>query len=120
MATTIAGYLVSEEIYESANSLIFRALQPTDNQPVVLKMLKQAYPSPKRIAWFKREFELTRSLQLEGVVKAYLLTFDQDRPIMVLEDLGGTSLDLLLQTQRFPVAEFLPLAVRIADILEGV
>ena len=117
MATTIAGYLVTEEIHESANSLIFRATQPTNNQPVILKMLKQSDPSPERIAWFKREFELIKSLQLDGVVQAYRLTSDQHRPVMVLEDFGGTSLDRLMQSERFTLDTLLPLAIRIAEVL---
>src|SRR5262249_17768188 len=82
-------------------------------------MLKQPYPPPEKIAWFKREYELIRSLHLEGVVKAYTLTTDQPRPVMVLEDFGGESLELHMRNRRrrFTLAEFLPLAIQIADIL---
>ena len=117
MTTVIAGYQVTQEIYESANSLIFRALAPKEQQPVILKMLRHAYPPPEKIAWFKREFELTRSLQLEGVINVYHLTADQNRPVIVLEDFGGTSLNLLLESEPFTLDVFLPLAIRTADVL---
>ena len=119
MTATIAGYQVQEKIYESENSFVYRGVQEGGGQPVILKMLKQAYPPPEKIAWFHREYELTRSLHLEGVVKAYNLTTDQHRPVMVLEDFGGESLELHLKKRqrRFLLADFLPLAIQISDIV---
>jgi predicted ATPase/signal transduction histidine kinase len=120
MTMLIAGYQVQEKIYESRNSLVYRAHQKTENRPVVLKVLKQDYPPPKKIAAFKREFELTCSLQGEGIIRAYNLTADQNRLVMVLEDCGGVSLAQALQTKRLPLAELLPLAVQVADIVKQV
>jgi predicted ATPase len=117
MSATIAGYQVKEKIYESRSSLVYRAYQEAENRPVILKMLKQAYPSPRTIAAFRREYELTRSLQLDGLIRAYSLTTDQHRPVMVLEDFGGESLAQLLRTRRFSLDDVLPLAIQIADII---
>ena len=66
MPFAISGYKTSEKLYESANSLVYRAQRVTDNRPVVLKMLKGAYPSPERIAWFKCEYEVIRNIHLPG------------------------------------------------------
>ncbi len=49
--TEILSYQIDELIHESSNSLVYRARREVDDQPVVLKMLKEAYPSPERIAW---------------------------------------------------------------------
>ncbi|GIK38491.1 MAG: serine/threonine protein kinase [Chloroflexota bacterium] len=125
MAVSLSGYQIKETIHESSNSLVYRGLSRANSQSVILKMLKQAYPSPEKIAWFKREFERTQNLNpspgtgeaLPGVVEAYSLESDQQRWIMVLEDFGGDSLDRYLQRKPFTVTEFLPLALEIADIL---
>src|SRR5262249_29481948 len=117
MNITVAGYQVKEKIYESRNSLVYRAYQEVENRPIILKMLKQAYPSPKKIAAFKREYELTHSLHLEGVISAYNLTADQQRPVMVLEDFGGESLAQVRRTRRLSLADVLPLAIHIADVV---
>ena len=58
----LPGYRISEQIYESAGTLVYRAKRETDNQPVILKILKGEYPSPQSIARFKREYEVTRNL----------------------------------------------------------
>ncbi|HXV97932.1 MAG TPA: protein kinase, partial [Anaerolineae bacterium] len=125
MVTTFSGYRVNEAIYESRNSLIFRGHKQADNQPVILKMLKQAYPTPEKIAWFKREYERTKNLNpspdakqaLRGVVEAYSLETDQQRWVMALEDFGGESLVRLGLAGNLALADFLRLALQITDAL---
>ncbi len=116
----ILGYQARKILYESDNSLVYRAYREADNQPVILKMLKQAYPTPKRIAEFQREYEITKKLTLTGVVNAYSLETDQHRWVMVLEDFGGESLALVKQNRQFALHEFLSLAIKFVDILAQV
>jgi len=120
MTLTISGYQITQEIYESANSLIYRGCSPTDNQPVILKVLKQAYAPPEKIAWFKREYEILQKLNLAGVVNPLNLESYQNRWVIVQEDFGGESLQQLIKSHPFTLSEFLSLAIQIADILAQV
>ncbi len=126
----ILGYQIDETLYESDNSVVYRAKRITDNQPVILKMLREAYPSPERIAWFKREYEVTRKLNIPGVGTVYNLAYlpvrgtDQQRWVMELEDFGGDSLTHLMNTApetvnfaKSRLADFLRLASEVANIL---
>ena len=96
MATSVPGYQINEIVYKSPNSLIYRGLRKTDDLPVILKILNQAYPSPEKIAWFKREYESTGNLNpaeepgraLTGVSRAYGLKATQNRWIMILGSCG--------------------------------
>src|SRR5919199_1939577 len=117
---TILDYQVTEELHQTNNSILYRGHRLTDNQFVVLKMLKQAYPSPEKIAWFKREYETIKRLNLSGVIDAYALENDQNRWVMVLEDFGGESLGKLKQRHPFSLAELLPLFIEVVDILARV
>ncbi len=127
---TIRGYQITEALYESDNSVVYRAKRLADKQPVILKMLREAYPSPERIAWFKREYEVTRKLNIPGVGSVCNLAYlpikeaDQQRWVMELEDFGGDSLTRLLNTapelvnfQQERLADFLRLAIEVANIL---
>jgi PAS domain S-box-containing protein len=113
----ISGYQINEEIYVGTNSLVYRGWRQADNHPVILKVLKQAYPPAEKIAWLKREYEITRNLNLPGVVKAYSLETDQHRWVMVLEDFGGESLARLEVACTLALTEFLKLAIQVADVL---
>ena len=117
MAIAIPGYQTSVQIYESANSLVYRSRREGDDRAAILKVLKEDYPSPGELARYKQEYEITRSLDIEGVVKAYDLQKYQNTLVMILEDFGGESLKLLMARQRFTLAEFLDIAIKIARCL---
>ncbi|AOX04520.1 hypothetical protein BJP34_25405 [Moorena producens PAL-8-15-08-1] len=113
----LSGYQVTEKLHESTNSLVYRGHRRADDQPVILKMLKQAYPSPESIAWFKREYETTQTINLPGVIDVYSWENLETNWVMVLEDFGGESLNRIIPKQEFTIAEFLHLAIEIVDIL---
>ena len=82
---TISGYKIREQIYESANSLVYRGIREQDNQPVILKVLKQDYPTPSELTRYKQEYEITRNLTIDGVVKAYDIQPYQRTLVMILD-----------------------------------
>ena len=43
------NYKIQEKIYESANSLVYRAILKTKSQPNSLKILKENYPTPSEL-----------------------------------------------------------------------
>jgi serine/threonine protein kinase len=105
------------QIYQSANSIVYRSIRDIDGQPVILKLLKQDYPTPAELTRYKQEYEITRSLELEGVVKAYDLQKHQNTLVMFLEDFGGQSLSILLESKNFTLSEFLILAIDLTKTL---
>ncbi|SKB12076.1 Serine/threonine protein kinase [Planktothrix sp. PCC 11201] len=113
----IDGYQTFTAIYESANSAVYRAIRETDNQRVILKVLKQDYPTPAELTRYKQEYELTRTLNQEGVVKAYGLEKYQNAFVMFVEDFGGESLKILRQHHQFSLGEFLSIAIKISTSL---
>ena len=117
MVVTISGYELNELLYESSNSLVYRAQRKSDKQAVVVKMLSEEYPAPEKIAWFKREYEVTRDLNLAGVPSVYSYESEQNRWLIVLEDFGGDSLRRLGLAGRLELADFLTLAIKVTDIL---
>ncbi len=132
---TISGYKTGKKIHESTNSLVYRGYRETDNQPVILKILKDVYPPPEEIARLKREYEFTNKINVAGIVNVYKLDKDQQHWFMVLEDFDGESLAQLMTKHTFSwspqsvagnakkishyskLDEFLPLAIQIAEIL---
>ncbi len=101
MAIAILNYQIGELLHESSNSRIYRAVGLSDNQPVILKLLNQAYPSPEKIAQFQREYETTRSLNFPGIINAYGLEKSDRQWVMVVEDFGGVSLEKIIQESTF-------------------
>jgi serine/threonine protein kinase len=117
----IAGIAIQDKIYESANSLVYRGIRD-DGLAIVIKMLKQDYPSPQELTRYRQEYQIARSLDLEGVVKAYSQRDCQRTLVMLLEDFGGESLEQWMRSHPetfcpMPLATFLRLAIELTDIL---
>ncbi|MCP4347291.1 MAG: AAA family ATPase [Desulfobacterales bacterium] len=111
------GYNIIEQLYESAKTLVYRAQREDDGQPVALKMLKKDYPSPEEISRFRWEYNTTRNLNTDGIIKIYSLEKYQNTLVMILEDFGGTSLAKLLPSQKPDLEKFFRIACQIAEIL---
>jgi serine/threonine protein kinase len=89
----LAGVAIQSKIYESSASLVYRGIRLQDERSLIVKMLKQDYPSPQELTRYRQEYEITRSLNLEGVVKAYSQQDYQRTLVILLEDFGGESLE---------------------------
>ncbi|MEG4799790.1 ATP-binding sensor histidine kinase [Microcoleus sp. ARI1-B5] len=113
----LAGYEITNQIQESNNSLVCRGLRKQDNQPVILKFLKQDYPMPASLVRYKQEYEITRNLNLESVPKTYSLERYQNSLVIIFEDSGGKSLKLWLTSQKLTLEEFLLTAIKITRAL---
>lgn len=113
----ISGYQFGELIHESGTSLVYRGRRRADDKPVILKTLKDPYPSPEQIARIKNEYQIINSLDLRGVIKAYGLEKNQQRWVLVLEDFGGTSLAHLQLAGNLTLTNFFTLAIRITEVL---
>jgi serine/threonine protein kinase len=87
----LSGVAIQSKIYESSASLVYRGIRVQDDRAVVVKMLKQDYPSPQELTRYRQEYEITRSLNLQGVVKAYSQHDYQRTLVILLEDFGGES-----------------------------
>ncbi|ELS01563.1 diguanylate cyclase (GGDEF) domain-containing protein [Xenococcus sp. PCC 7305] len=126
MRRVIANYLLTEKIYESANSEVYRGSRESDRRSFILKVLKQDYPTAQELTRYKQEYEITRNLNLDGVIKAYSLEPYQRTLAIILEDFGASSLKKLMNdSSLFPQAKsvaertkaFLRLAIKITETL---
>ncbi|HEX9005804.1 MAG TPA: protein kinase, partial [Bacteroidota bacterium] len=120
MTRTIVNYEITAKLYESACTLVWRGRRIADGEPVVLKILKPEAATEEALASFRREFGIVSKVALPGVVRAYGLEEYRGSPMMVLEDMGGESLDRLLGREPLPLMRFLELAIGIADTLAGI
>src|SRR5262249_42741128 len=115
LVSSFPSYHLDALLYDSASTMVYRAPLASDHHPVVLKVLRET--APERLAAFKREYDLLRTLNLPGVVRAYGLEHEADSWILVLEDFGGESLARLQLAGRLAIADFLQLALAVSESL---
>ena len=113
----LPGYQVECQIHEGADSIIYRGVRDKDLQPVIIKVLNKQYPSQDELNRFKREYEVMRFIDSDGVVKAYHLEKYQNTLAMILEDFKGESIAKLPADREIDLADFLRLSILIAEAL---
>ncbi|MHC5939233.1 protein kinase domain-containing protein [Nostoc sp.] len=117
----LPGIAIQDKIYESSNSLVYRGIRD-DGVAIIVKMLKLDYPSSQELTRYRQEYKITRSLNLEGVVKAYSQQDYQRTLVILLEDFSGESLEKWMHKRPdifcpMPLSTFLGLAIAICNIL---
>ncbi|WP_432810969.1 ATP-binding protein [Pantanalinema sp. GBBB05] len=113
---------VQTQIYESATSRIYRGVRAQDERKIIIKLLKQDYPSPQELTRYRQEYAITRSLDVEGVIKAYSQQDYQRSLVILLEDFGGESLEYWIRQRPeafcpMSISTFLRLAIKLSKIL---
>lgn len=116
----LTGYQILTQIHESANSEVYRGIRESDNQPVILKVLKQDYPTAQKLARYKQEYEIIRNLNSDWAIKAYGLELYQRTLIIILEDFGAISLEQWMNGKALELQEFLAIAIQIVDSLGNI
>ena len=114
---TLPGYQVLKQIHASNNSLVYQGYRLQDQQPVMLKLLREDYPTPSQITRYQQEYQLAHTLDLEGVITAYNWEQYHNTFVIVFEDFGGISLQELMAQRQFSLVEFLQVAIKIVQAL---
>ncbi|MEG4279966.1 AAA family ATPase [Microcoleus sp. MON1_C1] len=121
----IPGYQIFSQIYESANSFVYRGIRDRDSRrdgyaerlPIILKLLKEELPTPAQLLRYQQEYQISQTLNFSGFVKAYSLEKYHNSLAIVFEDDGAESLSLWRQQHQITLAKFLPIAIKTVEIL---
>ncbi|WDE12801.1 diguanylate cyclase [Thalassomonas haliotis] len=120
MKAEINGYQLQQQIYESTSCLIFRAIRKKDQQSVILKLLNQDFPSSQALTRYKQEYKALSRLSSPRVPATYDLITSQEKPVLVLEDFQGSSLQSLLTKQHFSTPDKLYYCIEICKALADI
>ncbi|MEH2249235.1 trifunctional serine/threonine-protein kinase/ATP-binding protein/sensor histidine kinase [Nostoc sp.] len=122
---TFPGYRITEQIYSGSKTLVYRGIREQDQKSVVLKLMRNEYPTFAEIAQFRNQYIITKNLDLPGIVKTYSLENYRNSYVLVMEDFGGISLqdwrleDKGKEENWLSLNEFFHIAIKIASTLEG-
>jgi len=116
---SILGYRLSEELYDGSRTLLYRGYREADSLSVVIKLLKNPYPSFSELVQFRNQYTIGKNLNYSGIIQTYSLEPFKNGYMLVMEDFGGISLkDYFANNNHVPsLNEFLQIAIALCDIL---
>lgn len=121
----LSGYQITEQLYAGTRTLVYRGIRTRDQYPVVLKLLRNEYPTFNELVQFRNQYTIAKNLDFPHIVKPLTLEVYHNSYALVMEDFGGVSLPTYLKTatnqtqssQALPLAEFLQVAIQLTDII---
>lgn len=117
---TTDNYIITEKIYESKNSIIYKGKRKSNNENVIGKTLSGEYPSPDALLRFKSEYELLTRINISGVIKVFEMEKLGDRPIFFMEDFVGLSLKDYIKNEKVYLEEFIDITIKVIKILKQI
>ena len=58
----LSGYTLLEKLYEGTRTVVYRAIQSEQQYPVVIKALRQDYPSFSELVQFRNQYAIAQAL----------------------------------------------------------
>ena len=115
----IANYQIIETIYSGSRTLVYRAIRNLDQLPVIIKLLKNPYPSFSELVQFRNQYTIAKNLNSPLIIKTYSLELYQNSYALVMEDFGGISLKKWEISRNLScLHNFLQIAIPLCHALE--
>ncbi len=121
----LSGYHITEEIYLSNRTLIYRGIRINDQLPVVVKILQNEYPNFNDLVQFRNQYTIIKNLNHPSIIKPLALEPYRNSYALVMEDLNDISLSEYLNnlTEYRPeykslhLVDFLEIAIQLTSSL---
>jgi len=115
---TLPGYQIQKQLHSGVRTAIYRGFDEQQKRSVVVKVLQSENLTLEEITRLRQEYTLTQNLNFPGILKAYSLEKCRNGFALILEDIGGQSLQELITSEKLPLIEGLKIGIKIAETLE--
>jgi len=114
----LPGYKITEELYNGSRTVVYRGYRQTDSLAVVIKLLKNPYPSFSELLSFRNQYTIAKNLNSPLIIQTYNLEPYANGYALIMEDFGGISLmEWAIKEKQQSLEEFLPIAIALCNAL---
>lgn len=117
---SLPGYTITEKVFENKNTLIYRAIEDNTKLSVILKTHRNNFPTNREIFAYRKEFEITSKLQIEGILKSYELKKIGTQYLILFEDIRGISLKSYLEENNISLTTLIQIFLSIVNIISRI
>ncbi|MEG3895398.1 AAA family ATPase [Microcoleus sp. SVA1_B6] len=116
----ILNYQIIQTVYSGSRTLVYGAIRTSDQLPVVIKLLKNDYPTFSELVQFRNQYTIAKNLNSPLIIQTYSLEPYQNGYALVMEDFGGISLqEWGVKRKNLPsLREFLEIAIALCNTLD--
>ena len=88
----LPGYNFRENLYEGTRTLVYRGWCNSNEQAVIIKVLRNEYPTFNELVKFRNQYTIAKNLALPGVVQPLALESSRNGYALIMADEGYVSL----------------------------
>ena len=116
----ITHYQIVEQLYAGTRTLVYRGICTISQQPAIIKILKNDYPTFSELVQFRNQYIIAKSLNSPNIIQTYNLESYNHSYALIMEDFGGISLHewIVNQENKLALSEFLEIGISLCNILE--
>jgi len=114
---TLPSYHFTEQLHQSDRTVVYRGRDLANERPVVIKLMRNEYPSFRELVQFRNQYAIAKNLEIEGIIKSYALERYENRYALIMEDTSGISLAEYKQQSSLSLPQFLEIALQLSEIL---
>ncbi|MBT8079136.1 MAG: AAA family ATPase [Gammaproteobacteria bacterium] len=113
----IPGYTIKESLKKDHDWQLLRGVRAEDDLPVLIKAANAQSPESGLTEQLRAEFSTLQGLDVPGVLRVHALLRESRNSALVLEDPGGTLLNVVLDAGKFEIADFLAVSIQMATVV---
>ncbi len=113
----VPGFKLTETLFVDKKTILYKGIDSTSKQPVLIKILPLENATLEDITQFKQEYQISETIDNPGIVKPYQLERYQNHLALILEDFGCQPLSQFLQGNQLSSKDFLRIAISLSSTL---
>ncbi|HHV99186.1 MAG TPA: AAA family ATPase [Clostridiaceae bacterium] len=113
----LPGYVICEQIHENNRIKVYRGFTARDRMPVIIKAFEKEAADPLGISRFLHQYEITRDLNIEGIISPIKLEQTVSHFALIMKDVGAISLREYIQNNPVNLKEFLEISIQLTGTL---
>ncbi|MDY7016302.1 MAG: serine/threonine-protein kinase, partial [Cyanobacteriota bacterium] len=111
-------YQLVEQLYDGSRTLVYRGISESDRQSVIIKILRNPYPSFNELVGFRNQHAIARHLEHPTIVRPLTLERCGNGYALVMPDDGAIALSEYWQQSKRALSEFLNIALQLTEALQ--
>ena len=113
----LTDYKLKKNLYQGTRTEVYRGMRASDRRPVIVKVLRNPHPSFNELVQFRNQYVITSHLEHSHIVHPLTLERCGNGYALVMPDEGAIALPDYWQQSDRSLAEFLSIAIQLADAL---
>jgi predicted ATPase len=113
----LTGYKFHKLLYQGSRTEVYHGTRIRDNQPVMIKVLRNPHPNFHELVQFRNQYIITKHLEHPGIVQSLALESYGNGYALIMPDDGVIALWEYWEQCDRSLSDFLTIAIQLADAL---